>query len=101
MSRETVGKALNAMAEADVCEKVAAGDLSVLGDLEFDDRERKAVVAAAKDYPEVSGYAFGRLNFSSNPPQGFNFEANGSFGEAAHYAFGKNAGPLATIHVSL
>jgi hypothetical protein len=101
MSRESVGKALNAMADAEVCEKVAAGDLSVLGDLEFTEKERTAVVDAARDYPEVSGYAFnlGTLNFSSKPPQGMSFEANGRFGEAAHYAFGANAGPLPAGHI--
>jgi hypothetical protein len=101
MTRENVGIALNAMSDADVCEKVAAGDLSVLGDLEFDEKERDVLIDAARDYPEVSGYAFnlGSFNFAAAPPNGLNFAANGRFGEAAHYAFGVNAGPNIAGHV--
>jgi hypothetical protein len=100
MTRENVGIALNAMADPDVCEKVAAGDLSALGDLDFDDKERSVLVDAARDYPEVSGYAFnlGTLNFSAAPPTALNFADNGRFGQAAHYAFGRNAGPNLAIH---
>lgn len=100
MTRENVGIALNAMDDAEICEKVAAGDLSVLGDLEFDDKERSVVIDAARDYPEVSGFSFSfaTLNFSKPPPPMMNFAANGRFGEAAHYAFGRNAGPNLPAH---
>jgi hypothetical protein len=95
MTRENVGIALNAMADPDVCDQVAAGDLSVLGDLEFDEKERSVLVDAARDYPEVTGYSFSfaTLNFSAPPPAMLSFADNGRFGQAAHYAFGVNAGP--------
>ena len=100
MTRENVGIALNAMADADICEKVAAGNLAVLGDLEFDEKERDVLIDAARDYPDVSGFSFSfaTLNFSVAPPSTLNFAANGRFGEAAHYAFGRFAGPNLPAH---
>ena len=101
MSRENVGTAIKAMDDEDVREKLAAGDLSVLGDLEFDEKEAAVVVDAARDFPDVSGFGFnmGSLNFAAAPPNQFNFARNGRFGEAAHYAFGKNAGPNIAGHM--
>ena len=95
MSRENVGIALNAMSDGEICEQVAAGDLSGLGDLEFTDLEREALIGAAEDYPEVSGFSFNfSFNFAAPPPPQTNFQENGRFGEALHYSFGKNAGPV-------
>ena len=58
------------------------------------------VVAAAEDYPEVSGFSGDHsysFNFSAAPPKNVQFEAAGRFGEVAHYAFGKNAGSIAPL----
>jgi len=103
MSREDVGTALNLMADDAICSSVAAGDLSVLGDLDFNDDERAVVIDAAKDYPDVEGFgaskfSYGALNFATAPPAGLNFAANGRFGEASHYAFGQFAGPNLAGH---
>ena len=97
MSRENVGIALNAMEDGEVCEQIASGDLSALGDLEFDDKERGAVIAAAEDYPEVSGFRSFSFNFSVAPPKGTNFVSSGRFGEVAHYAYGDLAGSVAPL----
>ena len=100
MARENVGIALNAMADPAICEQVAAGDLSGLGDLELNEKERDVLIGAANDYPDVSGFSFNfaTLNFAAAPPAQLNFAQNGRFGEAAHYAFGKNAGPNIAGH---
>ena len=103
MSRESVGAALNLMADDAVCTAVAAGDLSPLGDLDLNDDERSVVIDAARDYPDVEGFGagafnYGALNFAATPPAGLNFAANGRFGEASHYAFGTNAGPNIAGH---
>ncbi len=82
------------MSDGEICDQVAAGDLSGLGDLEFSEIEREALVGAAEDYPEVSGFSFDfSFNFSAAPPTQLKFEDNGRFGEALHYSYGKNAGP--------
>lgn len=100
MTRENVGIALNAMADADVCEQIAKGDLSALGDIELDDKERTAVIAAAEDYPEVAGFSESfSFNFSASPPKTTDFAAMGRFGEVAHYAYGKQAGSPAPLGV--
>lgn len=100
MSRENVGTALNAMDDDAVRSAVAEGDLTVLGDLEFNDAERAVLIDAARDYPDTTGFSmnFGALNFSKAPPAQLNFAQNGRFGEAAHYAFGKFAGPNIAGH---
>jgi hypothetical protein len=82
------------MADPEIREKVAAGDVAALGYLEFNEAERDVVIAAAKDYPDVSGFDIGSLNFGSTPPSGFDFTENGQFGVAAHYSFGANAAPV-------
>ena len=96
MARENVGIALTQMADPDIRERVSAGDVAALGYLEFNEAERDVVIAAAKDYPdpEVSGFAFGALNFNAPPPSGFSFTKTGQFGVAAHYAFGSHASPV-------
>jgi hypothetical protein len=94
MARENVGKALTLMSDPEIRDKVAEGDVAALGYLEFNEAERDVVIGAAKDYPEVSGFALGSLNFGSAPPQGFDFTENGQFGVASHYAFGANASPV-------
>lgn len=98
MTRENVGIALNAMTDSDVCEQIASGDLSALGDLELDDKERNAVIGAAEDYPEVSAYSYSfSFNFSKAPPSAMNFTSTGRFGEVAHYAYGDLAGSVAPL----
>jgi hypothetical protein len=101
MSRENVGIALKAMEDDAVRSQVAAGDLSVLGDLEFNDAERAVVVDAADDFPDTTGFSFsfGALDFQSAPPKQLDFARNGRFGEAAHYAYGRFAGPNVAGHV--
>jgi len=94
MARENVGNALSQMADPEIRDRVAAGDVAALGYLEFNEAERDVVIGAAKDYPEVSGFALGALDFSSAPPNGFDFTENGQFGVASHYAFGANAAPV-------
>jgi hypothetical protein len=91
MARENVGKALTQLADPEIREKVAGGDVAALGYLEFNEAEREVIIGAAKDYPEVSGFALGSMNFNSAPPSGFDFTENGQFGVASHYAFGSNA----------
>jgi|SRR5271165_3548627 len=91
MARENVGNALTQMADPEIRERVAAGDVAALGYLEFNEAERDVVIAAARDYPDVSGFEIGSLNFGSSPPPGFDFTENGQFGVAAHYSFGSNA----------
>lgn len=99
MSREDVGNAINAMADESVRAQIEAGDLSALGDTSLTDDERAVVIDAARDFPEVSGFAMpiGQINFAA-APGAFNFAANGRFGEASHYAFGKLAGPNIAGH---
>ena len=94
MARENVGNALGQMADPELREKVAAGDVAALGYLEFNEAERDVVIAAARDYPEVSGFNMGALNFGAPPPTGFDFTENGQFGVASHYAFGAHASPV-------
>jgi len=82
------------MADPEIRDKVAAGDVAALGYLEFNEAERDVVIAAARDYPEVSGFDMNGLHFNAPPPPGFDFTENGQFGVAAHYAFGAFASPV-------
>lgn len=96
MSRESMGIALNKMRDSEICEQVASGDLSGLGDLEFTDVEREVLIGAAEDYPDVGGFGFDfSFNFSAPPPKTVDFTTTGQFGEALHYAYGRNAGVAA------
>jgi hypothetical protein len=103
MTRENVGIALNAMADSGICEQVAAGDLSGLGDLEFDEVEREAVIGAAEDYPEVTAFSlsFGSFNFAVAPAQTISYADLGRFGQALHYSYGDIAGPVLSAHEAL
>lgn len=59
MGRDDVKKALEAMAADDaLVDKIAGGDLDDLSVDELTDAERSMLVAAADDWPEVSGFAF-------------------------------------------
>lgn len=100
MSREDVGTAINAMSDEAVRAQFEAGDLSALGDVSLDEKERQVIIDAARDFPEVEAFAMrvGKINFAA-PPANVNFAANGRFGEALHYSFGNLAGPNIAGHM--
>ncbi|MCU0270387.1 MAG: hypothetical protein MUF83_17315 [Acidimicrobiales bacterium] len=59
MGRQDVAEALRRLDDDTVRDHAADGDLADLSDLELDEDERMLVADAARDYPEVVGFAFG------------------------------------------
>ena len=58
MSTEDVRRALIAIDEQEVRDRVAAGDHRALEGMDLTDEERELVEEAATNYPEVAGFAF-------------------------------------------
>ena len=58
MTREDFSRGLRALDREDIRDKVAAGNLGALEDLDLSEEEVRLLQQAAKDYPEVSGFAF-------------------------------------------
>ena len=86
MSREDVGRALEAMSDESVLQQIGAGDFSGVEDLDLDADERAILTDAASDYPETQGFA---LNAYLPNPAAFDFASMGKFGIAAQYALHK------------
>lgn len=84
MSREDVGRALEAMSDEAVLQQVGAGDFSGLDGFELNDEERAILTDAASDYPETTGFA---LNAYMGNPEGVS--ASSKFGIALNYAMHK------------
>jgi hypothetical protein len=62
MSAEDLVKGLKLIeADDDLRERVGAGDLTGLGDLDLSDEERFLLTGAADDFSEVAGFAFDAL----------------------------------------
>lgn len=58
MSTEDVRRALKAIDEPEIRDRVASGDGSALDGFDLSPEERELVVDAAGDYPEVAGFSF-------------------------------------------
>lgn len=58
MGREDVERALRAMDDDEVRERLSQGDFEAAGDLNLTDQERTLVRDAAGDYPDVAGFLF-------------------------------------------
>jgi hypothetical protein len=61
MGKEDVRKALEAMSDEAVRQRLADGDFSAVEGLELTEDERALVTDAAADYPEVAGFDLAAL----------------------------------------
>jgi hypothetical protein len=89
MSKQDVGRALHAMDEESVRERLAGGDFAAVDGLDLTADEQAMVREAADDYPEVAGFAWteGKTGWICKW-EGPEVEAvgKGPFGQAAVYA---------------
>ena len=93
MTVEAVAQALEAMADDEVRERLAAGDDAEISGFELTGDERDMVIAAAADYPEVEGFQFRRksahqITVGQPAP---NFRSNLSPFSVATFYVGNNA----------
>ncbi len=58
MGREDVERALRAMDDDDVRQRLSRGEYQAVSGLDLTDEERTLVRDAAGDYPEVAGFSF-------------------------------------------
>lgn len=90
MSREDVGRALEAMSDESVLEQVGAGDFSALDGYELNDEERAILTDAASDYPETTGFALNA--YLANPVAILDSSRSSKFQFALDYATHKPLG---------